>query len=77
MQNLSTSSDSRQVIANVRRQCVALGVDLTPLSDDELYRVLYTAWWLTVLDNRDADNPHELARSLRTLRTRQVQAGAA
>jgi len=73
----STSKNARQVLAGVRRQCAALGVDLSPLSDDELYHVLYTAWWLAVLDNRDANAPQELARSLYMLRVRQTWEGAA
>lgn len=82
MQNLSTSPDSRQeritrAVAAMRAQLDAAGIPNRHVSDADLYRVMYTVWWLTHLDNRDPDNPDEQARTLRMLRESTEQAGAA
>ena len=82
MQNHSTSTDSRQAriahaVAGLRRQLDAAGIPNRHVSDADLYRVMYTVWWLTCLDNRDPDNPDEQARTLRMLRESTEQAGAA
>lgn len=78
----STSQDSRQAriahaVAGLRRQLDAAGIPNRHVSDADLYRVMYTVWWLTCLDNRDPDNPDEQARTLRMLRESTEQAGAA
>jgi len=54
----STSQDSRQAriahaVAGLRRQLDAAGIPNRHVSDADLYRVMYTVWWLTCLDNRD------------------------
>lgn len=77
-----TSQDSRQAriahaVAGLRRQLDAAGIPNRHVSDADLYRVMYTVWWLTHLDNRDPDNPDEQARTLRMLRESTEQAGAA
>ncbi|HMN12403.1 MAG TPA: hypothetical protein PKD55_08790 [Bellilinea sp.] len=74
--------DSRQAriahaVAGLRRQLDAAGIPNRHVSDADLYRVMYTVWWLTCLDNRDPDNPDEQARTLRMLRESTEQAGAA
>ena len=82
MKNHSTSTDSRQerithAVAGLRRQLDAAGIPNRHVSDADLYRVMYTVWWLTFLDNRDPDNQDEQARTLRMLRESTEQAGAA
>ena len=74
--------DSRQAriahaVAGLRRQLDAAGIPNRHVSDADLYRVMYTVWWLTCLDNRDPDNQDEQARTLRMLRESTEQAGAA
>lgn len=78
-----TSEDSRQerihrIVTLVRARLDAAGVTEHRLVDDnDLYKVLYTAWWLTLTSGRNPDDPQELARTLRDLRLQDDQAGAA
>lgn len=74
--------DSRQeraqVTARLRTLLDAAGVHEHRLvSDDELYQVWFTARWLTLTENRNPDDPNELAYTLRKLRLAQTKAGAA
>jgi len=45
------------------------------VTDDELYQVWFTARWLTLTENRNPDDPNELAYTLRKLRLAQTKAG--
>jgi len=65
----SSSGVRRQVIAWLREQLGAANIpDHRLVSDDDLYKVFYTAWWLTLVDGRNPDDQNELAATLRMMR---------
>lgn len=70
--------DRALVVARLRTLLDAAGVlEHRLVTDDELYQVWFTARWLTLTENRNPDDPNELAYTLRKLRLAQTKAGAA